>query len=135
MIGLVAIICIGAMFTQEEVSEKKKVVEQIISMQKGEGNIDQEILQTVSGQIKAEEKSITVSEAFILGYTKYEEGEVEAAKEYFIEACSGKNEIIRLYASIFLSEILMQQEAYADVVTLVGETLSTLSTGTYNKEH
>lgn len=131
-ISAVVMMVIMAIFIQEKVNVKRKVIKQIISMQKGEGELDTKLLQHVSKEI--EDTNIGANDAFIVGYAKYQVGDAEVAKEYLYKAYLSKNETIKLYASVVLSEILLSQEANTEVVELVGETLATLSISTYNRE-
>lgn len=130
----IIMICTGAMFTGEKEDAKNRLITQIINQHTNQGEVEVELLQEVISKIEEEKQNYAEKEAFILGYNDYRHSDFKGAKSYLTTAIHAKDEIIKLYATIFLTQIWMEEELTDEVIALTARTLDALSSATYNKE-
>lgn len=128
-IGLIVLI---ALMTISMPNKTKQVIKQIIAQEKGEGTLDNKLLNEVVGQI--DEVNLSTDEAFVLGFVKYQEGDEQNAKRYLYQASKSKNEYIRLYAAIDLIKILLTEGEKSEAIAFVGNMLVDFSGKIYNEE-
>nr|WP_302595524.1 diguanylate cyclase [uncultured Cellulosilyticum sp.] len=135
LVGLIAVICTGTIFAGEKENSKNKLIAQIINVKKGKGEVEEKLLQTVVNKIEEDEENIVYEEAFILGYHYYILNEFEKAEIYLEHASLAKDETVKLYATIFLTQIWLKQGLNEEVIAITQKTLDEMSPATYNKEH
>lgn len=135
LVLLIIMICTGAVRTEEKGNLKNKLIAQIMSEQIGQGEVEIELLESVVSKIEGELQNNTAKEIFILGYNAYKGSDFEGAKSYWRSAIEINDEAVKLYATIFLTRILIEEGLNDEAVTLTGEILNQMDVQTYNKEH